>query len=395
MIYLLLATVPFFALQQPLDQKMVLVDEDIRPDRIHLSRDGTTLAVSGGRQKGGDWKIFDLATGKVLVDGGAGTLRSWGAWAVRLSDDKSLLAVGGNYNNFFLVDAKTGKLVWNLTKAGHVGVIHHLRFTPDGKYLISAANDMMIRVWDIPNKKAQAVFRFTSENPGFNLWKILEFKEPAKQVYHVDGKYSVINDIDLSPDGKTLAVGGSIESKVVLLDLASGKISNTIETKFPRTGSVQFTEDGKWLLISGCQTRNGEKGSMEIWDLEKNESVRSFGAHANSGGGILSPDKKTVIANNGFDGFRVWDVATGKQKFSYFAKDDPRLPRETKPHPKDGSKFVLKYVDSAGAGFLPDGKTFYYVPAGWIRTEIYFHDTATGKPVDYRKRVAALPKAPR
>ena len=107
--------------------KTVLCDGDLRPDRIHLSGDGKKLAMSGGAAKGGDWKIFDLADGKCAVNGMEGNVRCWGAWAVRLSADNCLMAVGGNYNNFFLVDAKTGKLVWDLTNEGHVGVVESPR----------------------------------------------------------------------------------------------------------------------------------------------------------------------------------------------------------------------------------------------------------------------------
>jgi hypothetical protein len=180
----------------------------------------------------------------------------------------------------------------------------------------------------------------------------------------------------------------SRDLKVVFLNLESGKILKTMEAKFPRIASAAFTQDRKWLVISGFETRNGENRSTEIWDLQKNERVSAFGKDEKMGmGGVISPDKKTMICN--LDGVRVWDIATRKQKYSYFTKDDPRLPREKIYF--DGSKRVQKEVSWAYVGFLPDGKTFFYVPGDWIRTEIYFHDTATGEPVDYRKRVAALP----
>src|SRR5262249_34384351 len=133
---------------------------------------------------------------------------------------------------------------------------------------------------------------------------------------------------------------------------------------------------------------------IEICDVEKNEVVATFGKHDWSISRLaISPDKKTVISGGVHDGFRVWDVATGKQKFSYFTKDDPRMPRESRPY-SDGSKYVQKQCRAAGVAFLPDGKTFLFVPGDWIRTEVYFHDTATGQPVDFRKAVKEL-KSPK
>lgn len=342
--------------------------------------------MSGGALNGGDWKIFDLVNGKCAVNGMEGKLRCWGAWAVRLSADNSLMAVGGNYNNFFLVEAKTGNLVWDLTKEGHVGVIHNLYFTPDNKYLISTAGNMMIRVWDIENKKSQAVFRLTSTNPMFNQLRDPLDNERAKMRYNVEGKFKAIESCAMSPDGKMLAIGGNLEGKVPLLDIASGKIGKTIDIKQPIANSVEFSPDGKWLLVSGRDPKSDD-GAIEIWDIEKNSLVKALGVR---GRPVISPDKKTLAAS-GSDGFRVWDVTTGKQKFSYFTKEDPRLPKIKIFG--DGSMAVEKECDNGAVAFLPDGQTFLIVPH-WRSSsaEVYFHDTATGEPVDFRKRVAALPK---
>jgi WD40 repeat protein len=108
----------------------------------------------------------------------------------------------------------------------------------------------------------------------------------------------------------------------------------------------------------------------------------------------LSPDKKTLVSGGVRDGFRVWDVETGKQKFSYFHKDDPRLPRVTEF--PDGSRHVQDKARSAGVSFLPDGKTFLIAPQWTLaKAEIYFHDTETGRPVDFRDAVKRLPADPK
>ena len=372
---------------QPDGDRTILSDEDVRPNCMHLSRDGKTLAISGGTQKGGDWKIFDLTLGKCIVNGMNGKLRCGGAWSVCLSHDGALIAVGGNGPKFYLANAKTGELVWDMSNAGYVGVIRQSFFTSDDKYLV-CVGDITIRIWDIENRKAHAVFRFTSTNPRLNWWQDPSLKEPAKLVYNFDGKYNFVGRCAPSRDRKTLAVAGNLDGKVPFVDLGTGKVVKTIDIKQPVTASVQFTADGKWLIVGG-------KESVEIWDVEKGklvtliDSKRSIHLTA-------SPDKRILITGGG-DGFRAWDIATGKQKYSYFSKEDPRMPK-IKAY-SDGSKAVDKETSSAGVAFFPDGKTFLIVPhwPGQFRTAIYFHDTATGEPVDYRKRVAALPKidAPR
>ena len=54
--------------------------------------------------------------------------------------------------------------------------------------------------------------------------------------------------------------------------------------------------------------------------------------------------------------------------------------------------YVQKEAASAGVAFLPDGKTFLIAPHWTMwKTEIYFHDTATGEPADFREAVKRLP----
>ncbi len=373
-----------------------LVDGDLRPNSAHLSRDGRLLLVAGS-----EWKIFDLATGKCKVDGTKGPVRCRGVWGAHLSDDNGLVAVGGGGDNLFVIDASSGKLLWDFEGKARLGVVGGTLFTPDGKYLITTGHYALIRIWDVQNKSAHAAFRYTSTNSGLNVWLQAWYFEPAKHLYEIKGTYSGIGGLALTPDGKIMAVGGNLDGEIPLIELATGKVVKTIQLKRKYGSSLQFSADGKWLAVGGGPRAKDEAplaGSVEIWDVEKNELVAAFGKHEGGTfqreGSIpqiaISPDKKTVLTGGGSDGFRVWEIATGKQKFSYFTRKDPRMPRVT-GFP-DGSQHVEKDTRSAGVAFLPDGKSFMIAPH-WMygKTEIYFHDTATGEPVDFRKAVKRLP----
>ncbi len=365
-----------------------LMDDDLSLLRVDLSADGKFIAGAGGTRTGGDWKIFDLSTGKCSVDGTSGNQRCWGAFGVSMSGDGSLVAVGGNGRSLYVADAASGKLRWDLSREGHLGVVRDLLFTPDAKFLISGASDMTIRVWDLQNKKAHAVFRFDSTNPQLKRWTP-DGAERAKHVHDIEGKYVYLGRIALAPDGKTLALGGNVDGKIPLVDLATGKVVKAVALKQPKGACVQFTKDGKWLVVGGAPPN----GAVEIWDLEKGDIVTTFGKHESGIKHIaVSPDKKTVATGGTGDGFRVWDVATGKQKFSYFTPDDPRMPRMPPEGAPPKAPYIQKEGCSAGVAFLPDGKTFLIAPHWTLwKTEIYFHDTATCEPVDFREAVKRLP----
>ena len=141
-------------------------------------------------------------------------------WAVALSHDNRLVAIGGNRNTLYLASSTTGELVWDLTREGHAGFIQQVLFTSNDKYLISIASDMMVRVWDLEKKTPHAVYRFSSTNPNLNLWKNPLYKERAKTVHDIDGTYYSLGLCALSPDGKFLAIGGSTEGKIPFLELS-------------------------------------------------------------------------------------------------------------------------------------------------------------------------------
>jgi WD40 repeat protein len=303
----------------------------------------------------------------------------------------------------YIADTKNGETYWDLTNKGHIGVIHNLCFTPDEKYLVSMdPGDVTIRVWDIKARKPHASFRFCGER-GSNLWSNVDYVETAKHVFHIDvapdfskvaAEYGGIEGSTLTPDGKLLVVAGNTKGKIPFLDLRTGKAEKTIQLKRGRASRLHFTPDGKWLVagVYYKTDKNESRGAIEIWDMEKQKQITSLGEHESRVTRIaISPDKKTIVSGGSMDGFRVWDVITGKQKFSYFTKDDPRLPRVKVSPDTPDKPFIQHSTMAAGCAFLANGETFIIVPSWSLwNTEVYFHETATGRPVDFRKAVKEL-----
>ena len=60
---------------------------------------------------------------------------------------KSYLATGARDKKIRIFEVKTGKLI--ITLAGHDNWVTDLWFHPNGKYLISSADDKSIRIWDL------------------------------------------------------------------------------------------------------------------------------------------------------------------------------------------------------------------------------------------------------
>ena len=118
-----------------------------------------------------------------------------------------------------------------LDTGGHMALIRALSFTPDGKFIVSAGDDKVIRVWD---------------------WQRGELARTIRGQSRV-GAEGKIYAMVLSPDGRWLAVGGWMHPEcpgrcgdIRLYDFASGElkgllkghlITRSMDSPFHRTAS--------------------------------------------------------------------------------------------------------------------------------------------------------------
>lgn len=240
------------------------------------------------------------------------------------------VAAGNNLGHLLLwnLPAKTGgKLVPRLKLDGHTNTVNRLLATPDGRWLISASNDRTIRLWDLQASPkgsdtvvlnagaiAEAVQR-KRKPPAPD-----EVKVPTLAAAHVlqehkdwvlglalgkDGRTLVSGDdkgevivwdlperkvrhrwrlkgwvwaLDLSPDGKTVAVSERIPlvfdsgrfAALKICDAATGKVVHDLSKTFAKQflAAAAFSPDGKTLATgSGDPTIPGLPGEVRLWDM--------------------------------------------------------------------------------------------------------------------------------
>src|SRR5262249_36595741 len=132
------------------------------------------------------------------------------------------------------------------------------------------------------------------------LWDVATGRERRRLTGHERG----VSALAFSPDRSTLASGG-YDGKGRLWGLASGngRIRRRHRETILRVG---FSRDGKLLASLG----RGEK-TLRLWDAATGKEVRELrGPDCVLGAFAFSPDGKT-LAGVDLGALRLWDLATG------------------------------------------------------------------------------------
>jgi YD repeat-containing protein len=163
--------------------------------------------------------------------------------------------------------------------SGHQGEIFQVCFLPDSKRAVSVAWDHTARLWDVTTGK-----------------QIRSFK-----------KEKILLSVAVSPDGKTVAVGGTAY-RIYVWSLETGEFLAELLSTHPAINSLTFSADGKNLFaLTGG----------ELWGFEVVTRKRLTGLPALKAGlhGIYLPrsGKHVVCGLKDFPGFLLWDIAKGAE----------------------------------------------------------------------------------
>jgi WD40 repeat protein len=214
---------------------------------LAISPDGKTLATASGSPNGGEVRLWDLATNKLLREFNKSEAREGmepGAWSIAFSPDgKKLATAQGSDRTAKVWDVETGNELATFGK--HPGWVVAVAFSPDGKTVAASS----------PGKQSQV-----------KLWDLATGKERAT----LEGPTGSYNSLAFSPDGSILAVAGpgggdneKADSGVRLWDPATGKQITALKAHTSVWGiSLGFSRDGRTLVTAGDD-------AVRIWEAEK------------------------------------------------------------------------------------------------------------------------------
>jgi len=199
-----------------------------------------------------------------------------------------LIAVGTLFGSADAQEAPTEPML-ALDAGGHTNIVDQLCFTPDGKELISVSWDKTIRLWDVRTGELLRVLRPPiGPNRGGALYAAA-----------------------LSPDGRTLAVGGiglkGGSNPIFLVALPSGQIEKVLSGTGGGVMALAFARDGR-RLASG-----GHDFAARLWNPSTGECERVLSGHTAAVHGVVfSPDGSRLATASWDHTARIWSVSTGQ-----------------------------------------------------------------------------------
>ena len=287
-------------------------------------------------------------------------------------DGNHVVTISEDYKAI-LWNAENGKLIQKL-KGETNEFIEFAQFSPDGKQIITTGNIREVKKEETrtPPKIIKGVVRLWNTETG-TLTKTLEVGE----------KY--IKKVIFDRQGQRIAI---IENRgtIQIRDLTTKQLINTIPTELRGELFVQFSPDGKLLLVADSQTKEIQK-----WDIETGNKISSkiiAQADPNSSNRYEQLDIKDLWWNG--NNLRVVVVATSSpynvKAILWDENNQKSIPLRGHTPPitdahfsKDGTRLVTASEDSTAriwntetgelisilrahtygvyfAGFSPDGK---------------------------------------
>src|SRR5262249_46327437 len=245
-----------------------------------------------------------------------------------------------------------------------------MQFSPDGERVVTAEEDVAVRVWDAQSSKillnlndnrANARFspdgRFilTNGNGNAHVWDA----DTGRLLSEIDSDEPEVNNVAFvgrfSRDSKRVVIGWG-DSSVTVSDATSGKLISLIKGLGKYLENVGFSNDGKHVLT-------GDGTSVRVWEADTGKFLLTVDGFYEP---ELSPDEQR-IATIGAKVANICDAKSGKVVATLRHDDNVRGLEFS----KDGEHVLTKSDNSPARVWTilnPDAGT----PPPWFVDFLYY-----------------------
>ncbi|KAK1229311.1 hypothetical protein PQX77_007629 [Marasmius sp. AFHP31] len=248
---------------------------------------------------------------------------------VRFSADGKYVATGCNRTTQ-IYTVNTGVKICVLVDeaAGGIGdlYVRSVCFSPNGKYLVTGAEDNLIRIWDIEKKQIRTIFRghsqevysvdFSSDgrlitsgsgDRTVRVWDMIDGSSITLTCQVTYGEDSGVTSVKFSSDGRYVAAGHS-DGSVRIWEVATGQLVGRLQGHGDSIYSLAFTPDASGLVSASLDK------TLKYWDmsnrnrLNESQCTMNFVGHKDYALCVaVSRDGKYIASGSKDRGVRIWD----------------------------------------------------------------------------------------
>ncbi|WP_164735263.1 caspase family protein [Pseudoflavitalea rhizosphaerae] len=359
-------------------------------------------------------ELFDAFTGKTLLTIPA---RNGNMITAIFSPDEKLVLTCGTHGGVELWDVKTKKIRHRLQ--GKMAYVNGAIFSNDGSK-VAVASDTALTIWNTATGKVHLNLKhadgavmtaaFTPDDKYIlsGNWRNETIIRDAATGREIRKLAHTADLIAISPDGKSVALGGGDDNGVAVFDMATGKKITHVYPReslsqiiFSNTGKSFVTgtimghldafdaANGDWLLtFNGYVHANWTSrfspdgntlltcpydGSLKLWDRKKGELKKTVWNIR--GGPAFSPDGTKIIASCWDSTARIIDMASGE---TWMTMNGHKSLLIDACFSKDGSKAITRdYNGIVQLWDLVNRKSIWSIAAGPEVREVDFNPDGT------------------
>jgi WD40 repeat protein len=273
--------------------------------------------------------------------------------AAAFSEDGKWIVTAGEDRIAKLWDSATGTVV--ATLSGHERGIKSASFSPDGSRVVTASSDETARLWDARTGKALATLDLAEEDHSDHVrWagfspdgaRLVTFGESSvaklwdaatgQLIASFTGHRDHVYAAAFSADG-TRVVTASADHTAKIWDVKTAKVLHTLDGHRAEVIAAGFSPDGSHVVTAS------DDATARIWNARTGALVASLAGHK---AGVLraaySRDGTRVVTASEDHSAKLWDATTGKLLVSLDGHTGEVHSAELSP---DGTRVVTASYD--------------------------------------------------
>lgn len=278
----------------------------------NFSRDGTQILTASSDHTA---RIWSIASGEKIA--GLGKYGGDVLNSVFSPDGTKILVTPSS-------DDDTAQL-WNAILRTKIANLkgRSAAFSPDGKQILTTANDSIARTWDAISgaelheltrqvKPVSSAF-FSRDgtrilavfNDSGRIWDATSGKEIT--TFIGQSKFGAPSEMIFSPDGRQIFTSASDDSIFTIRDAVSQRKIVYLKGRRGEGYGPLFSSNGKQILAAFRDS------SVRLWDAVSGKKIKDLLGHTGLVTAIFSPDGKLIFSTATYDRVpKLWDATSGK-----------------------------------------------------------------------------------